>query len=131
MRDDPLTTVFAEPLPDDIMTWHVNLVAPDGPYVGLPLHCVLTIPADYPISPPVVNLPVLIPHPNVFSSSFICLDLLRSSASSGPYTGWSSAYTLQSVLLQLQTFLFGAFEIGPILLTCLRRLCALPFSSCV
>jgi len=50
-----------------------------------------------------------IPHPNVFGRN-ICLDMLQKSKSSSAegFEGWTSAYTVQSVLLQLQSFLFEA-----------------------
>mmetsp|Transcript_5878 Transcript_5878/g.7104 ORF Transcript_5878/g.7104 Transcript_5878/m.7104 type:complete len:228 (-) Transcript_5878:3533-4216(-) len=47
-----------------------------------------------------------IPHPNVFGSS-VCLDMLQpKNKDSGWYDGWSSAYTVESILIQLQSFLF-------------------------
>ena len=39
--------------------------------------------------------------------SFICLDMLRPAAGNGAYSGWSSAYSALSILLQLQSFLFA------------------------
>jgi len=48
-------------------------------------------------------------HSNVIHG-FICLDMLVSgdfvADQNKPYTGWSSAYSLLSILLQLQAFLF-------------------------
>ncbi len=61
---------------------------------------------DYPASPPRVKLCQTIPHPNVFGD-YICLDMLKSYTVSQPYAGWSSAYSVQSILLQLQGFLFA------------------------
>merc|ERR1719336_1856419 len=46
-------------------------------------------------------------HPNVFGE-YICLDILTMSeeTETTPYRGWSSAYTVSSLLVQLQCFLF-------------------------
>lgn len=47
-----------------------------------------------------------IPHPNVFGRT-LCLDMLQpKKKDSGWYDGWSSAYTVESILIQLQSFLF-------------------------
>lgn len=145
LRDHSLCTVFAEPLESNVFEvfailskflllaliffptqWHANLVPPEGPYQGLPIHVVLTAPPNYPLSPPTIRLSVVTPHPNVFDWAenrmfhlsncsvcsklfcccfveYICLDMLKSYMAQVPYQGWSSAYTIGSVLLQLQT----------------------------
>lgn len=46
-----------------------------------------------------------ITHPNVFGTS-LCLDLLDDRTKKEWYQGWNSAYTVESVLIQLQSFLF-------------------------
>jgi ubiquitin-protein ligase len=45
--------------------------------------------------------------PFSLKGSFICLDMLRPAAGNGAYSGWSSAYSVLSILLQLQSFLFA------------------------
>src|SRR5689334_12933073 len=71
----------------------------------------LVFPPDYPTSPPKLNLFTAIPHPNVFSNwdgekgNWVCLNMLRPPVQGSTYSGWSSAYSAQSILLQLQTFL--------------------------
>jgi len=45
-----------------------------------------------------------LPHPNVFGRK-VCLDMLEPKKGRDGY-GWSSAYTIQSILIQLQSFLF-------------------------
>lgn len=47
-----------------------------------------------------------IKHPNVFDS-FICLSMLRPHTGNVPYEGWSAAYSVTSILMQLQSFLFA------------------------
>jgi hypothetical protein len=46
-----------------------------------------------------------ITHPNVFGTR-LCLDLLEKNNKGEWYQGWNSAYTVESVLIQLQSFLF-------------------------
>ena len=64
-----------------------------------------------------MQLCTLIPHPNVFEGYdynagrsedgvWLCLNMLRS-ASLGSYSGWSGAYSVYSILVQLQSFLFA------------------------
>ena len=59
-----------------------------------------------------------IPHPNVFEEYnydswtpivdryWVCLNMLRDP-DQGKYSGWTSAYSVQSILVQLQTFLMA------------------------
>lgn len=105
---EPLGTVAARPLENDLFEWHANICPSDGPLAGVVFHLVLRFPEDYPTTPPKLRFPGrAIPafhHPNVFSDSFVCLDMLSASGG-GCYGGWSSAYTVQSILLQLQSFL--------------------------
>jgi len=72
-------------------------------------HLVLTFPTNYPVSPPHVRFCNYLSHPNIFTS-YICLDMLELGSWSSEdekkklYTGWSSAYSVSSILLQLQEF---------------------------
>ena len=45
-------------------------------------------------------------HPNIFDS-YLCLSMIKKHTASIPYEGWSASYTLTSVLMQLQSFLFA------------------------
>ena len=111
---DPLSTVSARPLEDDIFEWHCNMRVQHGPYSGVTFHFILRFPKDYPVCPPAVEMCTYLKHPNVFEgwrgrAPYICLDLLRpmnTTVSGGYNGGWSTAYSAQSVLLQLQSFLF-------------------------
>uniref|UniRef100_A0A6B2KY89 UBC core domain-containing protein n=1 Tax=Arcella intermedia TaxID=1963864 RepID=A0A6B2KY89_9EUKA len=100
----------AVPQNDNIFIWHANLRGSVGtPYENIIFHLTLEFNDHYPISPPQVKLCTYLYHPNVFSS-YICLDMLEkgswasSEETSKLYTGWSSAYTVSSILLQLQEF---------------------------
>ncbi|KAI8915227.1 hypothetical protein DFJ77DRAFT_430533 [Powellomyces hirtus] len=98
--------ISAHPLDSTIYEWHANLRNPTN--TNLTLHLVLVFPKSYPLQPPSVTLCTPIPHANVVQSLGgyrICLDML-DSGKMDPYEGWSSCYTVASVLRQLQAFIF-------------------------
>ena len=96
--------IEAVPLESNIYQWHCNIAPNDGAFVGLIIHLIINFPTDYPIQAPSVYLCNSIPHPNV-NGNDICLDMLVND-SSGHYSGWTSAYSVVSILMQLQVFLF-------------------------
>ena len=101
----PLVGISARPLSSSMYTWHGNLRGPEGtPFEGGVFHFEMVFPTNYPVSPPTLKLFTPIPHPNVFAQS-ICLDILDLSQKQ-LYQGWTSAYTVETVLIQLQSFLF-------------------------
>ena len=103
----PTVGVSARPMDDDLFVWHANIRGPEGtPYEGGVFHLELKIPQTYPHEPPVVELLVDLPHPNVFGRK-VCLDMLENDRTPGK--GWSSGYSIMSVLIQLQSFLFEKF----------------------
>lgn len=104
-QKDELTTVTAMPT-SDMFVWHCNLRPDDGPFSGTVFHLVLRFPWDYPTSPPRVKLCTFLEHPNVYND-WICLDMLQPRYTNKPFQGWTSAYSVSSILLQLQSFLFA------------------------
>ena len=101
----PTVGVTARPQNDNMYIWHANLRGPEGtPYEGGVFHLVMTFPTNYPHSPPTIQLSTPIPHPCV-SGNTVNLDILDASRK-GVYEGWTSGYSVQSILLQLQSFLF-------------------------
>ena len=103
----PTVGVSARPMDDDLFTWHANLRGPEGTlYEGGVFHLELKIPENYPNTPPSVELLVDLPHPNVVDRK-ACIDMLDSNREAG--NGWSSGYSIMSVLIQLQSFLFEKF----------------------
>jgi ubiquitin-protein ligase len=85
---------------DDMYTWHGNLRGPeDSAWKGGVFHFTMSIPRNYPVSPPSINLCTPIPHPNVFGNT-ICVDFLQSNTVNGLYeSGWVPAYTIEAMLL--------------------------------
>jgi len=103
----PTVGVSARPMDDDLFVWHANIRGPEGTaYEGGVFHLELKIPQTYPHQPPAVELLVDLPHPNVFGRK-VCLDMLENDRTAGK--GWSSGYSIMSVLIQLQSFLFEKF----------------------
>lgn len=94
----------AKPLDNNIYVWHANIKGPAGtPYSGGVFHLEINFPMSYPHAPPEIKLLTPVPHPNVIGDS-VCLDMTQPVRQEG--RGWTSAYSVQSVLLQLQSFLF-------------------------
>lgn len=101
----PMVGVTARPLDKDIFTWRGNLRGPeDTLYKGGVFHIEIKFPELYPTEPPTIRLMTPLTHPNVFGTS-VCLDMLNAN-DRVLYQGWTSGYTVQSILLQLQSFLF-------------------------
>ncbi|KAJ3403991.1 hypothetical protein CcCBS67573_g01316 [Chytriomyces confervae] len=121
LKQSPVARANAEPLnQENLFLWHGNLLGLKGPFAVTPLHFTLEFPENYPTAPPKVLLCSPLPHPNVSAAPKrpgfhrICLDMLETGAyadpsthSNGtfPYSGWSSSYTVRSIMMQLQTFL--------------------------
>ena len=102
----PLVGVSARPLSSSLYTWHGNLRGPVGsPFEGGVFHIEITFPQNYPVSPPAIKLFTPVTHPNVPGGTSICLDILDPNQKQ-IYQGWTSAYTVEAILIQLQSFLF-------------------------
>jgi ubiquitin-protein ligase len=105
-----LPTVSALPLEDNIMEWHCNIVGSDS-HDGIVIHLKMLFPDTYPHQPPEVVLMSKVCHPHVFGDH-VCLDMLEegqwsdSQERDAEFTGWSTCYSVFSILMQLQAFLF-------------------------
>ncbi|KAJ3065957.1 hypothetical protein HDU98_010699 [Podochytrium sp. JEL0797] len=121
LSSSPVSFASAQPASDDnLLLWHGNLVSPRKGHVfsETPIHFAMRFTDEYPTKPPTVTLFTQLPHSNVNrrvdGTYTICLDMLEtgtyadpSHKASGtfPYSGWSTAYTVKSILMQLQSFL--------------------------
>eukprot|EP00026_Physarum_polycephalum_P001294 Phypoly_transcript_01295.p1 GENE.Phypoly_transcript_01295~~Phypoly_transcript_01295.p1 ORF type:complete len:1116 (+),score=191.20 Phypoly_transcript_01295:80-3427(+) len=114
LHDNPLENVNAAPVDDqDLFLWHANLRGSD-PQMKETFHLILSFPSNYPLSPPRVELCTPLPHPNVIperGTYSLCMDMLEQGEwaedanKKMKYNGWSSAYSVQLILVQLQSFL--------------------------
>jgi len=105
-QKEELTTVTAVPT-RNLFLWHGNLRPDTGPFAGIIFHVILSFPTNYPATPPRVKLCSTLDHPNVYGD-WICLDMLQAEYNHDAFVGWTSAYSVTSILLQLQSFLFDA-----------------------
>lgn len=107
IESNPLDTIYAQPLENDLFEWHANLVGISGTdYEGVVFHLIMEFPADYPLRPPKVRMASNMQHRHVYGT-WICLDMLEAHPEAKQYSGWSSSYSVYSILLQLQAFLFA------------------------
>ncbi|KAH3758444.1 Ubiquitinconjugating enzyme subfamily protein [Pelomyxa schiedti] len=112
LAENPIENVSAEPLPENIFEWHCNFAQSGGTY-----HLVLYFPPNYPAKSPSAEF--------VPSFSFsggatktgpkggtqVCLSIFSDFAiyhtewANEKGTGWSPSYTVQTVLLNLVSFI--------------------------
>eukprot|EP01059_Diplonema_ambulator_P004604 TRINITY_DN1432_c0_g1_i1.p1 TRINITY_DN1432_c0_g1~~TRINITY_DN1432_c0_g1_i1.p1 ORF type:complete len:1268 (+),score=451.33 TRINITY_DN1432_c0_g1_i1:65-3868(+) len=118
IMNDPSWGVAAKPVDDNLLLWHCNVAAPGGLTGKGTLHLELEFPQEYPAVPPKVKiLGADVEHPNIFGT-YICLDMLEKGEfetaehTLKPYTGWSSAYGVQAILRQLQSFFYSRADSG-------------------
>ena len=121
VRKDPLPMIAAEPLNEDtnMFEWHANLVGPpQSSYEDICFHFKIKVPQNYPAAPPKIEICSYFEHPNVFGK-WICLDMLvgewipddrKTQSHKDVGYGWTPAYGIQSILVQLQAFLFDAVD---------------------
>lgn len=110
------------PLEQNIFEWHGNLAPPvEHPYYsGCIFHFIIHFPEDYPKQPPSIELKTGLAHSNIIPKHyhhgrlydyFLCMDVINNffwvrNNGQQEYRGWSSAYSVETLLLQLYTFLF-------------------------
>lgn len=125
VRKLPVLNVAVAPLPNNFMEWHGNLLGPaETCYEGGVFHFSITFEADHPRRPPKVTMLTRIEHPCVHNG-LVSLDFLTEQEKGGGkgnrvtvgatnrYKFWSPGYTVMSILVQLQAFLFeGTAEIA-------------------
>ena len=87
--------------------WEASIIGPEGtPYHGFKLTLNITLPDNYPFSPPQVCFTSDIWHPNVGTSGNICLDILKDK--------WTPALKLSAVLLSISSLLNDPYPASPL-----------------
>lgn len=88
--DAPSSVTVTFPNPDDLMTIALSLSPEEGFYTAGTFAFTISIPADYPHSPPKVHCDTLVYHPNIDLDGNVCLNILRQD--------WKPVLTLSAVL---------------------------------
>ncbi|KAF3914380.1 hypothetical protein ABW21_db0200723 [Orbilia brochopaga] len=108
------TAVTAAPTPANIYEWHGNLSFNVSAFsTAFTIHFTLLFPSSYPAAPPSLLLATRLPHENVLTAVGgykVCLDMLDEGQEM-EYKGWSRAYTVRSILMQLEAFLTDQSEL--------------------
>ncbi|KAJ3119913.1 hypothetical protein HK098_005021 [Nowakowskiella sp. JEL0407] len=105
----PVPGVTAFPESDNLMKWVGTIDGPDGtPFAGFQYKVILKFPDEYPFKSPTVTFDRSTPcfHPNVGLEGTICLDILKDK--------WSAIYTVQTVLISLQSLLGEPNNLSPL-----------------
>ncbi|OIR57142.1 MAG: ubiquitin-conjugating enzyme E2 [Amphiamblys sp. WSBS2006] len=100
IENDPLPLISIEqPDKDNLFKWVATMQGPKGtPFEGGEFKVDITIPDNYPFSPPAVKFVSNMFHPNIYGDGGICLDILEKSC-------WNKEMTIQGVLLSIQSLL--------------------------
>ena len=112
----PLEGIGMAPIDNDPMKFVINMELMTGPYEGYKVQLLMTMSNEYPIKPPKM---LIFPdqligmgfHHHVLQGDKgymeFCIDLLDNDYldTNEQLTGWNPAYTISSVLLQVQNFL--------------------------
>jgi ubiquitin-protein ligase len=113
----PLEGIGIASIENDPMKFVVNMELMAGPYEGYKVQLLMTMNDEYPIKPPEMQifpdqLIVMGFHSHIFlwSNNYMgfCIKLLEKNFSMNineQYTGWNPAYTISSILLQVQNFI--------------------------
>lgn len=104
---EPVPFIYVEPDEEDITHIQALIIGPlETPYAGGMFHFDIRVPPEYPFKPPQVNLRTTDGgrvrfNPNLYATGRVCLSILGTWE--GP--AWSSAESLSSVLLSIQSLM--------------------------
>lgn len=88
--DTPKSVEVFFPDPDNLMHLALTLAPEEGYYAAGSFDFTITVPPDYPHSPPKVHCETLVYHPNIDLDGNVCLNILRQD--------WKPVLTLSSVV---------------------------------
>ena len=113
----PLEGIGIVSIDNDPMNFIINMELMTGPYEGYKVQLLMTMSDEYPIKPPKM---LIFPgqligkggfHHHIFQGSEgfmrFCINLLDNDYldTNEQHTGWNPAYTISSILLQVQNFI--------------------------
>ncbi|KAH7107017.1 ubiquitin-conjugating enzyme/RWD-like protein [Auriculariales sp. MPI-PUGE-AT-0066] len=95
---EDLGSITLGPVGSNLFEWEATLPGPEGsPYEGGRFVVRLSLPPDYPFSPPKATFITRIFHMNIGDTGAICIDILKSN--------WSPALSLLKLVLSLSSLL--------------------------
>jgi len=96
---EPAPNVHAHPLENNILEWHFVITGTQEPYKDGKYHGVLEFPPNFPMSPPSIRM--LTPSGRFQTNTRICM-----SMSDYHPELWNPAWTVQALLIGLQSFMY-------------------------
>jgi ubiquitin-protein ligase len=125
LNDEPVSGCAASPLEDDLFVWYCNIIGTPGtPYEVVLIRVVLEFPDDYPSNPPKGFFLTDIEYMDGAQVTtkdgriILCLDLFNNFRTAHENwgkdaSGWSAAYSVKTVLVQLQGSMCDLFSTNP------------------
>ena len=106
------------PIGDDFKDWEVTIPGPkDSPFEGGKFKVKISIPDDYPNSPPSCYFLTKVFHPNIsFQTGSICVNFLKKPENGIPDEGhsWTNKKTICDVVVSLYVLLKQPNQISPL-----------------
>ena len=116
----PLEGIGITSIDNDPLKFAINMELLCGPYKGYKVQLLMTMSENYPINPPKI---LIYPnqeignhyHHHIFGTNYanayyyrFCIDFLENEFgmdTNEEYSGWNPAYTISSILIQVQNFI--------------------------
>ena len=116
----PLEGIGIASIDNDPLKFAINMELLCGPYKGYKVQLLMTMSENYPINPPKI---LIYPnqeignnyHHHIFGTNYsnayyyrFCIDFLENEFgmdTNEEYSGWNPAYTISSILIQVQNFI--------------------------
>lgn len=105
------------PITDDLKIWEVIIPGPkDSPFEGGKFKVKITIPDDYPNSPPTCIFLTKVFHPNIsFQTGSICVNFLKKSEKGPDYDhSWTDKQTISNIIVSLYVLLKNPNQDSPL-----------------
>lgn len=103
---------------EDLNKWSVQILGPNNsPYENGVFDLEITIPNNYPFSPPALRFLTKIYHPNIDENGRICMDLLKMP----PSGSWRPTIGIEGLLIAVKMLLENPNPNDP-LMACIAKL---------